>query len=264
MHRNHSIEIHNLEVRYASAATGAPLTALQACDLVVPRGQFVAIVGSSGCGKTTLLNVLAGLQPHHDGTADFEGRAIDGPSRERAMVFQSPALLPWRTVHANIGYGLELQGASQEVIEQRVVRYLRMVGLAGFEKSYPRELSGGMQQRVNLARALAVEPQLLLLDEPFSALDALTREAMQGELQSIWMQTGTTAVLVTHQIDEAVFLADRVLVMSRRPGRMVDDVAVNLPRPRPAHVKRTAAFNALCERIENRLDIGPALVRGEA
>ena len=264
MHGNHSIEIHNLEVRYASAATGAPLTALQACDLVVPRGQFVAIVGSSGCGKTTLLNVLAGLQPHHDGTADFEGRAIDGPSRERAMVFQSPALLPWRTVQANIGYGLELQGASPEEIEQRVVRYLRMVGLAGFEKSYPRELSGGMQQRVNLARALAVEPQLLLLDEPFSALDALTREAMQGELQSIWMQTGTTAVLVTHQIDEAVFLADRVLVMSRRPGRMVDDVAVNLPRPRPAHVKRTAAFNALCERIENRLDIGPALVRGEA
>lgn len=248
------VDIETLMIAYRHARSGATIVALDGIDLRVRRGQFVAVVGPSGCGKTTLLNVLAGLHSEYSGRAAIAGRDITGPSRERAVVFQAPSLLPWRTVQSNAAYGLELQGTPHEEIEKRVARYLRMVSLQGFERSYPRELSGGMQQRVNLARALAVEPQLLLLDEPFSALDALTREAMQVELQSIWMQTGTTAVLVTHQIDEAVFLSDRVLVMSQRPGRIVADVLVDLPRPRDVRVKRSAAFNQLCERIEQHLD----------
>jgi NitT/TauT family transport system ATP-binding protein len=248
------LSLRGIGVTYSLARTGAELTAMVGVDLTVARGEFVAIVGPSGCGKTTLLNLVAGLLHEYRGQAHFGGRRIDGPGRERAVVFQSPSLLPWRTVHANIAYGLELQGASRAEIERRVDRYLRMVGLQGFAGSYPRELSGGMQQRVNLARALAVEPELLLLDEPFSALDALTREAMQVELQSIWLQTRATALLVTHQIDEAVFLADRVVVLSARPGRIVADVAVDLPRPRDVRIKRSVEFNHICERIEQHLE----------
>jgi NitT/TauT family transport system ATP-binding protein len=248
------LSLRGIGVTYALARTGAELTATVGVDLTVARGEFVAIVGPSGCGKTTLLNLVAGLLHDYRGEAHFGGRRIDGPGRERAVVFQSPSLLPWRTVHANIAYGLELQGAPRAEIERRVDRYLRMVGLQGFAGSYPRELSGGMQQRVNLARALAVEPELLLLDEPFSALDALTREAMQVELQAIWLQTRATALLVTHQIDEAVFLADRVVVLSARPGRIVADVAVDLPRPRDVRIKRSVEFNRICARVEQHLE----------
>lgn len=234
------------------------LPALDHIDLCIESGEFVALIGPSGCGKTTLLNLIAGLLPITQGHITLDRKSLAGPGRERAMVFQNPALLPWRTVLANVTYGLELQGCPQLVARQRGQRLIKLVGLQGFEESYPRELSGGMQQRVNLARALAVEPSLLLLDEPLAALDAQTRLVMQAELQRIWLETRHTALYVTHQIDEAIFLADKVVVMTPRPGRIKAVLPVDLPRPRTWQSKQQAPFRELEERIWTLLAIEKA------
>lgn len=233
--------------------TGQPLLALDGLNFTVQRGEFVALVGPSGCGKTTLLNVIAGLLPVTSGALLLNGQPIKGPGADRALVFQTPALLPWRTVLDNAVYGLELQGVKRVEARQRARQFLELVGLHGFEASYPRELSGGMQQRVNLARALALEPALLLFDEPLAALDAQTREAMQVELERIWLRTQATALFVTHQISEAIYLADRVLVLTGRPGQIRADLTVELPRPRPAHCRRLSYFAELDEQIRDLL-----------
>ncbi len=179
------------------------------------------IVGPSGCGKTTLLNIVAGLLPYEEGTVSIDGKRVEGPGVDRAVVFQHSALLPWRTIAGNVRYGMEMQRRFDEAtMRERADHFVKMVGLSGFERHYPNELSGGMQQRVNLARALAADPEVLLMDEPFAALDAQTREFMQAELLKIWSQARKTVLFITHQINEAVYLADRVAVMSARPGRL--------------------------------------------
>lgn len=225
------------------------VTALDNISILVDEGEFVSLVGASGCGKTTLLRIVDGLVPASSGSVLINGQTVTGPGPERAFVFQDDALFPWRNVSANVVLGPELRKtAGQNVAAQRD-RFLRMVGLAGFEMHYPHELSGGMRQRVNLARALTVDPDVLLMDEPFAALDAQTREIMQSELLNIWAQARKTVLFVTHGIDEAVYLSDRVLVFTARPGRLKESIVIDLPRPRELHVKRTAAFAEYVEYI---------------
>ena len=248
-----------LSVTYKNQRTHREISALAGVNFTVQDGQFVALVGPSGCGKSTLLNVIAGLQPATQGHLLLNGQPITGPGADRAMVFQTPALLPWRTVRGNVAYGLELHGLSRREAGQRAQPWLELVGLRDFAESYPRELSGGMQQRVNLARALAVQPTLLLFDEPLSALDAQTREVMQVELQRIWLEARCSALYVTHQIDEAIFLADQVLVMSARPGRIAQVISVDFPRPRALALKRQPAFAALTEQIWQQLQLDSSL-----
>jgi NitT/TauT family transport system ATP-binding protein len=218
------------------------LEALRSLDLEIERGAFISVVGPSGCGKTTFLRILAGLEPATSGEVLLDGRAVRKPGGDRGFVFQSDNLLPWRSVLANAMIGPEVAGTTGPAVRQRTLDLLKLVGLAGFEDYYPRQLSGGMRQRVNLARALAIDPEILLMDEPFSALDAQTREIMQTELMRIWEQGRKTVVFVTHQIDEAVFLSDRVLVFGRRPGRLQESVDIALPRPRSLPLKRTPEF----------------------
>jgi len=222
--------------------TFGELRALQDINLAVERGEFIALVGPSGCGKTTFLRIVAGLEPASSGEVTLDGRAVRSPGADRGFVFQSDNLLPWRTVFANAIIGREVAGRVGPVERQRTMELLKLVGLEGFERYHPRQLSGGMRQRVNLARALAIDPEILLMDEPCSSLDAQTREIMQTELMRIWEDGRKTVLFVTHQIDEAVFLADRVLVFARRPGRLRESVAIELPRPRPLAIKRTVEF----------------------
>ena len=237
------LEARNVEVEYYNTRTGKRLTALKDVNLDIEQGEFISIVGTSGCGKTTFLNAVDGLLPLKRGRIRLDGKEIKRPGPDRAVVFQQPSLLPWRTVYDNVMYGLELQGKRRDTKAQQIVNDLiKLVGLSGFEKSFPSELSGGMQQRCNLARALAVDPEILLLDEPFAALDAQTREFMQAELLRIWESTHKTALFITHQIDEAVYLSDRVMVFSSRPGTLRKVVTVDLPRPRSLHVKREQKF----------------------
>ena len=251
------LSAQNVAVHYQMKRTQQGLTALARFNLTVSPGEFMCLVGPSGCGKTTFLNVVAGLIPASEGRVLLAGHEITGTGRDRAVVFQSPALFPWRSVWRNVAYGLELQGVPREEARTRAQDYIDLVGLSGFEESYPNELSGGMQQRVNLARALVIRPQLLLLDEPLAQLDAQTREQMQDELQRIWMETRHTALFVTHQIEEALFLADRVVVFSARPGRVRQVVTVDLPRPRSLRVKRTPEFLVLEEQIWSLLHANP-------
>ena len=194
--------------------------ALRDVSLSIAEGEFVSVVGASGCGKTTFLRILDGLIRASSGTVSVDGKTVERPGADRAFVFQQDGLMPWRTVEANVLFGLEIRGRIDERGRALARDYIKMVGLSGFEKCYPHELSGGMRQRVNIARALAVEPDILLMDEPFAALDAQTREIMQGELMRIWQETRKTVVLITHQIDEAVFLSNRVFVFTARPGRL--------------------------------------------
>jgi NitT/TauT family transport system ATP-binding protein len=212
---------------------------------VADSGKFVAVVGPSGCGKTTLLHVIAGLQPATRGEVSLDGQPIKGPGRNRAMVFQSAALLPWRTILRNVTYGLELQKYPKKRMLEIARELIQLVGLNGFEECYPRELSGGMQQRVNLARALTTSPEILLMDEPLAGLDAQMRELMQVEIQRIWLQTQKTTVYVTHLIDEAVFLADEVIVLTARPGTVKTVLPINLPRPRMLELKKSPEFHLL-------------------
>ncbi len=236
--------IHHRRQRY-----GDMLLAVDGATMDIADGEFVSIVGPSGCGKTTFLNAVDGLLPITSGTLTLNGRQIDRPGHDRAMVFQQPSLLPWRTVMGNVMYGVEILGVGKDEARSRAERFVDLVGLRGFEESYPLELSGGMQQRVNLARALAVDPEVLLLDEPFAALDAQTRETMQHELLGIWNQTRKTAVFITHDIVEAVYLADRVIVFTARPGRVKEILNVDIPRPRDLRVKREPRFVEIETRI---------------
>ncbi|MFQ5855959.1 MAG: ABC transporter ATP-binding protein [Anaerolineae bacterium] len=245
------LEAQDVSVEYLVKRTGQRVIAVQGASFAVQEGQFVTMVGPSGCGKTTLLNAIAGLLPVNGGRILLDGQEIKGPGHDRAMVFQSAALMPWRTVMRNVTYGLELRGCSLREARSRAQTFIDLVGLQGFEESFPRELSGGMQQRVNLARALTTDPEILLLDEPLAALDAQTREYMQFELQRIWWQTRKTAVYVTHQISEAIYLGDQVLVMSARPGHVKEVVPIDLPRPRSLRVKRQPRFVELEDHIWN-------------
>jgi len=225
------------------------LRVLDNIRLDVATGEFVSLVGPSGCGKTTFLRIIAGLEDSDDGAIAIDGKTVTKPGVDRGFVFQADSLLPWRNVHRNALIGLEVNGRTGAEERSRTQSLLRLVGLGGFEGFRPRQLSGGMRQRVNLARALAIDPQILLMDEPFSALDAQTREIMQTELMRIWEQGRKTVLFVTHQIDEAVFLSDRILVFARRPGRLQESVEIALPRPRTLAIKRTAEFVAYVDHI---------------
>ena len=222
-----------------------PVRALQGFDIDIGEGEFLSIVGPSGCGKSTFLNVLLGLIKPDSGDIRMHGKPITGPGTDRAMVFQEFGLLPWRTVQNNIELGLELKGVASSLRRATSQRLIEMVGLAGFEGHYPHELSGGMKQRVGLARALAPDPEVLLMDEPFAALDAQTRDLMQVELLRIWQEARKTVLFVTHQIDEAIYLSDRVMVMTKRPGRSKKIFPIDLPRPRDYEMRMTPEFNQL-------------------
>ena len=221
---------------------GRDIEALTGADFEIAEGELVTVVGPSGCGKSTLLKILAGILRRTAGEVRLRGRPVDGPSRDVGVVFQAPVLLPWRTVLQNVMLPVEIQGRDRERYEIRARHYLRLVGLDGFEGKYPNELSGGMQQRVGISRALVHEPALLLMDEPFGALDAMTREAMNIELLRIWRESRKTVLLVTHSIPEAVFLADRVIVMTPRPGRISEIITVDLPRPRRLEIINSEPF----------------------
>jgi len=226
-----------------------PITALRGFNLEVGKGEFVSIVGPSGCGKSTFLNLLLGLIKPDSGEMTLAGSPISGPGQERAMVFQEFGLLPWRTVRANVELGLELKGVASPERAQRATELITLVGLKDFERHYPHELSGGMKQRVGLARALATEPEVLLMDEPFAALDAQTRDLMQTELLQIWERTKKTVLFVTHSIEEAAYLSDRVIIMTARPGRAKETLEIRLPRPRDYEMRLTPQFNDIKSRI---------------
>jgi NitT/TauT family transport system ATP-binding protein len=235
----------DVRLEYVRPRDQTRLVALAGVDLTLSEGEFVSIVGPSGCGKTTFLSVVDGLIPATSGHISVDGKAVTRPGPDRAVVFQDASLLPWRTVLGNVVYGLECQGLGAGAARARAGRLIDMVGLGGFEQRYPHELSGGMQQRVNLARALVTDPAILLMDEPFAALDAQTREVMQEELTQIWRRSAKTVLFVTHQIDEAIYLSDRVVVFSARPGRVRDIIRVDLERPRRLGIKRDPRFHAI-------------------
>jgi NitT/TauT family transport system ATP-binding protein len=249
--RDH-IAVDHLSLRYGTGADA--VIALADIGFAVRDGEFVSVVGPSGCGKSTLLRILAGLMPPTEGSASLAGRPIEGPRRDIGVVFQSPVLFPWRTVLANAEVPVDVQGLDRKAMRVRAMDLLKLVGLEGFENRYPRELSGGMQQRVSLVRALIHDPALLLMDEPFGALDAMTRETMHIELQRIWMDRRKTIVFITHSIAEAVFLADRVLVMTPRPGRIGAELDIRLPRPRPLDIVNTEVFGGYVRQIRAALN----------
>jgi NitT/TauT family transport system ATP-binding protein len=256
------LSARQVSVAYAAGRGSDIVLAVDRVDLAVRRGEFVCVVGPSGCGKTTLLNAIAGFIAISAGELTLKGKTIDRPGPDRAMVFQQPGLLPWRDVLRNVTYGLEIAGKiGRREAAERGRELLALVGLGDFAASYPHQLSGGMQQRVNLARALAVEPELLLLDEPFASVDAQTREALQVELLGILKRAHVTALFVTHDIGEAVFLADRVCVFSRRPGRIVEEISVSLPEPR-AEARLRPEFLAYARQVAMTLAAAPA-ARGE-
>ncbi len=237
---------------------------LHEVSLSVAPGEFICLLGPSGCGKSTLLGALAGHLRPARGSLRLDGRPIDGPDPQRGLVFQQHTLFPWKTVLDNVAYGLKMQGRPRREREAEARRLLELVGLGGFERRYPRELSGGMQQRVEIARVLINQPRVLLMDEPFAALDALTRARMQELLLSLWGRIRTTVVFVTHDIDEALFLADRVLILGPRPGRIVETLAVDFARPRDSTLLTAPEFVALKRRCLAWLRddaAGPALER---
>jgi NitT/TauT family transport system ATP-binding protein len=249
------IEIRGVTRRFRRRNSKDEFTALSDFSLTVNRGEFVTVVGPSGCGKSTLLDILVGLSKADEGQILIDGKRVSGPALDRGIVLQGYALFPWRTVRRNIEFGLEIKGVPRRERTETARRFIKLVDLEGFENHYPYELSGGMQQRVAIARALAYDPEVLLMDEPFAAVDAQTRGAMQDELLSIWEKTGKTVVFVTHSIEEAVGLADRVAVMSKSPGRVKDVVAVNLPRPRRiSDVRNTIDFNIISQRVYELLE----------
>jgi NitT/TauT family transport system ATP-binding protein len=219
-------------------------TAVRDLDIEIREGEFVCVVGPSGCGKSTLLNLVAGLDRPSDGEIRFDGRPLRGPGADRVVVFQEAALYPWLNVRANVEFGLRVQGVGRRERAAIVDRYLELVNLRAFDRAFVHELSGGMKQRVQLARALAVEPRMLLMDEPFAALDAQTRDVLEEELQQIWMRTGATILFITHNVREAALLADRVLVMTPSPGRIKAEISVPLQRPRDPETHAVVDFAA--------------------
>ena len=241
------LELKNISMLYSRR--GRRFEALHDVSIHVDAGQFISIVGASGCGKTTLLRIVDGLTTPTRGEVWVDGTKVDRPGPDRGFVFQHDALFPWRTVLDNVVFGLEVQGKSKRDARERADALVRLVGLSGFEQHFPHELSGGMRQRANLARALTIDPDVLLMDEPFASLDAQTREIMQVELLRIWRSNKKTVLFVTHQIDEAVYLADRVVVMTSRPGQVKAVLEVDIPRPRDLSVKRTPRFLELVDEI---------------
>jgi NitT/TauT family transport system ATP-binding protein len=241
-----SLQIIGVSKSYA-LPRGAEFEAIRSVDLSMTEGEFVTILGPTGCGKSSLLRIVAGLEPPSAGRVIFDGAPIEGPSWRRGMVFQEYALPPWKTVAQNVELGLKFRGVAPKERAEIARRYITLVGLAGFETRYPRELSGGMRQRCALARTLANDPELLLMDEPFAAVDAQTREILQDELLNIWGQhlevsKRKMVLFVTHAIDEAVFLSDRVVVMSSRPGVIKETFANPLPRPRTQQTRSSTSF----------------------
>lgn len=241
-----ALDARGVQFFYEDPTTRERLLAIERIDLEISVGEFVSIVGPSGCGKSTFLKIVNGLLPTYEG--DISVLEPDH-GRAHAMVFQDSALFPWYSIISNVAYGLACQGIPKAEAQARAMPFIEMVGLAGFESKYPYQLSGGMQQRANLARALTVDPEILLMDEPFAALDAQTRELMQAELLRIWNEAQKTVLFITHQIDEAIYLSDRVIVMSARPGRILADIRIDLPRPRELQIKRSPRFVELMDQI---------------
>jgi len=248
-----------LELKQVEYSYGGSFTALRDVSFTAEAGEFVCIVGPSGCGKSTLLDLIDGLAHPTRGEVNIGGKRVEAPGPDRAMVFQAHGLLPWRTVSGNIAFALEatqreaLRKEAPAARRERIDKLIALVGLGGFANFYPGALSGGMRQRVNLARALAVEPDILLMDEPFAALDAQTRDIMQVELLRVWQQRKATVLFVTHSIQEAVFLADRVIVISGRPGTVKREVRIDLPRPRQPEVRHTHEFHVYEEQIAEEI-----------
>jgi NitT/TauT family transport system ATP-binding protein len=243
-----------LRHEYYQPRTGGRLLALDNINLQVEDGEFVTIVGPSGCGKTTFINLCDGLLKPTAGRIDIDGVPVTGPGTDRGMVFQDSCLMPWRTVFKNVIFGLECQGLDNNEGTARAKDFIKLVGLAGFEEHFPHELSGGMQQRCNLARALTVDPKILIMDEPFAALDAQTREIMQSELLRIWRDSKKTVLFITHQINEAIYLADRVIVFAARPGRVKATIKIDIPRPRELSVKRDPRFLKYEDEVWNLIE----------
>jgi NitT/TauT family transport system ATP-binding protein len=246
------LETHDLAVTYRS--TRGPVPALANLTATLGQGEFLSVLGPSGCGKSTLLKVVAGLLKPSGGTIKLAGTDITGPRRDIGIVFQQPTLLPWQTVLDNVLLPVRTLGMDLRSGRERAMELLELVGLAKFATHYPNELSGGMQQRVGIARGIIHDPKLLLMDEPFAALDAITRESMMIELQRIWMATGKSVVFITHSIQEAVFLSDRILVLTARPGRSVKDLRVELPRPRTLATMADPRFAEIANELRTFFD----------
>ena len=241
-----------LSKTYATSA--GQITALKNLDFEIHEGEFVSVVGQSGCGKSTLLKVLAGLLPYSSGSVELNGKPLRGPSPDAAVVFQSPVLLPWRTVIDNVLLPIEFRKLQISDYFQHALELLGMVGLKDFAQRYPFELSGGMQQRAAIVRALVQDPRILLMDEPFGALDAMTREQMNLELMRIWAQSRKTVIFITHSIAEAIFLSDRVVAMTARPGRIAEIIDIDLPRPRELSVINTDRFGRYASHLRTLID----------
>ncbi len=249
------LEVSHLSKGFLRASSGA-MPVLDDLSLAVADLEFVAIVGPSGCGKSTLLRIVDGLIPPDSGTIRLNGALVNGPGHGRGMVFQSFDLFPWRTAIGNVEFGLEMKNLPRAERRARARRWIELVGLQGFENSYPHQLSGGMQQRVGIARALAIEPEVLLMDEPFGALDVQTRDLLQDELLAIWQRERKTVLFVTHSIEEAIYLADRVLIFTPRPARIERVLDIPFDRPRREDMKSDPAF------VELRREIWQSLKRG--
>jgi len=245
------LSIQNLSVNYP--LDQGVLNVIQGLSLDIYEQEFISIVGVSGCGKSTLLNVIAGLLPFSSGKLLLDGKPIVAPGPDRTMVFQDDAVFPWYTVRQNIEYGLKLAKLGAEERKQRVDHYLERVALTNFQKSYPRELSGGMRKRVDVARAMAMEPEILLMDEPFGSLDVMTKERLQVDLLEIWTSARMTVVFITHDLEEAIYLSNRVAIMSSRPGRIRDLVEVPFEYPRPLDIKTESSFQDLRRRLAHEL-----------
>ncbi|WP_168122567.1 ABC transporter ATP-binding protein [Paenibacillus sp. HB172176] len=243
--------MQTLELRHVGKSFGQ-LQVLKDINITIEKGEFAAIVGPSGCGKSTALRMFAGLESPSEGDVLADGMAIKGPSPERMFIFQEHALYPWSTVEQNVGLGLELAGVSKSERKERINAVLAKVNLAGFNNYYPAQLSGGMKQRAAIARALIMDPDVLLLDEPYGALDAMTRLTMQNELQTIWSGSGKTMLLITHDIDEALYLADKIFVMSARPGQVVETIRLDQARPRN---RNDESFSANRQKIMSLLGL---------
>ncbi len=247
------IEIKKASKKFVTRS-GDQVVALTDVNLSIDKGKFITLVGPSGCGKSTLLRMVGGLIRRSSGSVSIGGTEIEAPTSGIGMVFQSPVLLPWRTVRQNVTVAADIGGADRRQVEERATKFLHMVGLNGFEDKYPSELSGGMQQRVGITRALVHDPEVLLMDEPFAALDAMTKDKLQVELQSLWMSSRKTVIFVTHSIQEAVFLADRVIVLAPRPGRVVDDITIDLPRPRTLEMINSREFGDYASAVRRHFE----------
>jgi NitT/TauT family transport system ATP-binding protein/sulfonate transport system ATP-binding protein len=247
--------VEHVSRTFAGVRGGKPVVALKPTDLSVAANDFITILGPSGCGKSTLLRIIAGLDRPSEGRVLLDGREVKGPGPDRGMVFQSYTLFPWLTVAENIAFGLREKGVPEAERKGIVANYVQLVGLSGFENHWPKQLSGGMQQRTAIARALANDPEILLLDEPFGALDNQTRGLMQELLLGIWEREKKTVLFVTHDIEEAIFMASRVVVMSARPGRIKLDVAVDLPHPRSYTIKTSPEFSDLKARLTEEIRV---------